>query len=68
MTVGTPDWADRLRQVLPTRASMTAHPWLRPVASKLLDPQLWLLQHEAVALGGAVGTFWASNWFGDYAS
>jgi len=59
MTNVTTDWADRLRQLLPTRAGMAAHPWLRPVAIRLCDPQLWRLQHEAVARGVAVGTFWA---------
>ena len=59
MTSGGADWAERLRQYLPTRAAMTAHPWLRPMATRLLDPQLWRLQHEAVARGVAVGTFWA---------
>ena len=44
---------------LPNRDTLAAHPWLRPVASRLLDPQLWRPQHEAVARGVAVGTFWA---------
>ncbi len=59
MTRGNADWAKRLRQSLPTRDAMTAHPWLRPMAARLLDPQLWRLQHESVARGVAVGTFWA---------
>jgi uncharacterized protein (DUF2062 family) len=29
------------------------------VAYRVLDPKLWRLQHEAVARGVAVGTFWA---------
>lgn len=52
-------YKNRLRQNLPTRQSLATHPWLRPVASRLLDPQLWRLQHESVARGVAVGTFWA---------
>lgn len=64
MTAGGADWngqswAKRLRQWLPTRDAMTAHPWLRPMATRLLDRQLWRLQHESVARGVAVGTFWA---------
>ncbi len=59
MTGSRADWAERLRQMLPTRAVLAAHPWLQPVAARLLDPQLWRLQHEAVARGVAVGTFWA---------
>lgn len=38
---------------------MATHPWLQPIAGRLLHPQLWRLQHEAVARGVAVGTFWA---------
>ena len=52
-------WSDRFRQSLPSRDVLAAHPWLKPVAGRLLDPQLWRLQHEAVARGVAVGTFWA---------
>jgi len=59
MTGSTADWADRLRKMLPSRTSVTAHPWLQPIANRLLDPQLWRLQHESVARGVAVGTFWA---------
>ncbi|MBP9907703.1 MAG: DUF2062 domain-containing protein [Rhodoferax sp.] len=53
------DWADRVRQALPSRNALAEHPWLAPFASRLLDPQLWRPQHEAVARGVAVGTFWA---------
>ena len=59
MTDPTPHWTQRLGKALPTRDSFTTHPWLQPVAARLLDPQLWRLQHEAVARGVAVGTFWA---------
>ena len=54
-----PLWWARVGQALPTRDALTAHPWLRPVAGRLLDLQLWRLQHEAVARGVAVGIFWA---------
>jgi len=54
-----PHWSDRFLKGLPNRDTLAAHPWLRPVANRLLDPQLWRLQHEAVARGVAVGTFWA---------
>ncbi len=59
MTQQTQHWTDRFRQSLPTRDALTAHPWLRPIANRVLDPKLWRLQHEAVARGVAVGTFWA---------
>jgi len=49
----------RLKDALPSRDSLAAHPWLKPVAHRLLDPQLWRLQHEAVARGVAIGIFWA---------
>jgi uncharacterized protein (DUF2062 family) len=52
-------WRQRLNNALPQRDALSAHPWLQPVASRLLHPQLWRLQHEAVARGVAVGTFWA---------
>lgn len=52
-------WHERLNKVIPNRDALSAHPWLQPVASRLLHPQLWRLQHESVARGVAVGTFWA---------
>jgi uncharacterized protein (DUF2062 family) len=54
-----PHWTNRFRQSLPSQAALAAHPWLQPLVGRLLDPQLWRLQHEAVARGVAVGTFWA---------
>ncbi|MEN9985558.1 MAG: hypothetical protein RI925_1060 [Pseudomonadota bacterium] len=41
-----------------TRNALAALPWLKPLAGRLLDPQLWRPQHEAVARGVTVGTFW----------
>ena len=55
-------WAgllSRLKNILPARESLAAHPWLKPVAHRVLDRQLWRLQHEAVARGVAIGIFWA---------
>ena len=54
-----PGLSNRLRSALPSRESLVGHPWLKPVAHRLLDPQLWRLQHEAVARGVAIGIFWA---------
>ena len=59
MTNPAPHWTERIRHSLPTREALSAHPWLRPIAKRLLDPKLWCIQHEAVARGVAVGTFWA---------
>lgn len=50
---------NRLRSALPSRESLVSHPWLKPVAHRLLDRQLWHAQHEAVARGVAIGIFWA---------
>ncbi|MDO9404533.1 MAG: DUF2062 domain-containing protein [Polaromonas sp.] len=53
------NWTDRLRTSVPTREVLAAHPWLKPVAHRVLDPQLWSLRNEAVARGVAIGIFWA---------
>jgi hypothetical protein len=49
----------RLKNSPPSRESLANHPWLKPVAHRVLDRQLWRLQHEAVARGVAIGIFWA---------
>ncbi len=59
MTGQPKDWRARLNESMPNRDALAAHPWLKPVANRLLHPQLWRLQHEAVARGVAVGIFWA---------
>ena len=48
-----------LQRALPTRESLAQHAWLKPMAHHLMNPQLWRLQHESVARGVAIGTFWA---------
>ena len=55
----SPHWTVRLKEALPSREVLVAHAWLRPVAERLLEPKLWRLQHESVARGVAIGTFWA---------
>ena len=52
-------WTDRLRDAVPTRAALVAHPWLKPIAHHVLDPKLWRMHHESVARGAAIGMFWA---------
>ncbi len=52
-------WSERFKASMPTRETMAANRWLKPVAHRLLDPKLWRLQHEAVARGVAIGLFWA---------
>ena len=52
-------WQGHIRSQIPHRDELAAHPWLRPVAHRVLHPKLWHMQHEAVARGVAVGIFWA---------
>jgi uncharacterized protein (DUF2062 family) len=59
MTDQRKHWKARLSKSLPDRNVLSAHPWLQPVARRILHPQLWRFQDEAVARGVAVGTFWA---------
>jgi uncharacterized protein (DUF2062 family) len=59
MTDQPKHWKARLSESLPEREVLSAHPWLQPVTSRILHPKLWRVQHEAVARGVAVGTFWA---------
>ena len=47
-----------LQRWVPGKEFWAKHPRLQPYADKLSDPQLWRLQHEAVARGVAVGLFW----------
>lgn len=53
-----PHWSDRFTQGL-SRETLAARPWLKPIAYRVLDRQLWRPQHEAVARGAAIGIFWA---------
>jgi uncharacterized protein len=59
MTPNTSTWKDKFRASLPTKEGLAVHPWLKPVAERMMDAKLWRLQHESVARGVAVGTFWA---------
>jgi uncharacterized protein (DUF2062 family) len=51
-------WNKTLQRWVPGKEFWAQHPRLQPYADKLSDPQLWRLQHEAVARGVAVGLFW----------
>lgn len=55
----SPRWQDSFKNALPDRHVLAAHPWLKPVAHRLLDPSLWHARHESVARGAAIGVFWA---------
>ncbi len=52
-------WTDRWRTSVPTRDTLAAHPWLKPIARHVLDPKLWRMHHESVARGAGIGVFWA---------
>lgn len=54
-----PGWKDSFKSALPDKHRLAAHPWLKPLAHRLLDPSLWHARHEAVARGAAIGVFWA---------
>ena len=54
-----PHWTDRWRNAVPTRSTLAAHPWLKPIAHHVLDPKLWRMHHESVARGAGIGVFWA---------
>jgi len=51
-------WNKTLQRWAPGKEFWAQYPRLKPYADKLSDPQLWRLQHEAVARGVAVGLFW----------
>lgn len=52
-------WGEQLKASLPTRDSLAEHAWLKPIAHRVLDAQLWRLHHESVARGAAIGMVWA---------
>jgi uncharacterized protein len=54
-----PSWSERFRQSLPKREELAQQRWLAPIADRILDRKLWTAQHESVARGVAIGTFWA---------
>lgn len=54
-----PGWQTRLKEALPSKQWLATHPWLKPLAHRLLEPSLWHARHEAVARGAAIGVFWA---------
>jgi uncharacterized protein (DUF2062 family) len=54
-----PTWLQGIKQSLPDRHKLAAHPWLKPLSHRLLEPGLWHIRHEAVARGAAIGVFWA---------
>lgn len=50
---------DRLRRWMPTQESVANNRWLRWMGPSLLHPRLWHLSRRGVALGAAIGVFFA---------
>lgn len=54
-----PHWTQRWRAAIPNREVLASHRWLKPIAHRVLDPELWRMRCEPVARGAAIGMFWA---------
>ncbi|WP_305095715.1 DUF2062 domain-containing protein [Croceibacterium aestuarii] len=54
---GRPGLVDRLRRHVPSRDELAAKPWLRPLAGKILKPELWRFTRRTVPRGVALGLF-----------
>lgn len=52
-------WWERLNASMTDPNQLTAHPWLKPIAKRIIHPSLWRPRREALARGAAVGAFWA---------
>lgn len=50
---------DRLRRWMPTKESVANNRWLSWMGPSLLHPRLWHLSRRGVALGAAIGVFFA---------
>ena len=50
---------DRIRRLMPTPEALSNNRWLRWLGPSLLHPRLWHLSRRAVALGAAIGVFFA---------
>ena len=49
----------RFKAQMPTRESLESHRWLRPIAHRVTEPELWHMKTEPLARGVAIGLFWA---------
>lgn len=50
---------DRLRRWMPTKEDIAHNRWLRWMGPSLLHPRLWHLSRRGVAMGAAIGVFFA---------
>jgi len=48
-----------VRAKTPAKDQLLQQRWLRPVAHRISDPDLWHMHTESVARGTAIGVFWA---------
>lgn len=54
-----PGWRNRLRRFLPTADTVKGHRWVGWIGPALHHPRLWHLNRRGVALGVAIGVFFA---------
>ena len=50
---------ERLRRLIPTRESLQHNRWLRWLGPALFHPRLWHMSRRGIALGAAIGVFFA---------
>ena len=50
---------ERLRRLMPTPESMANNRWLRWLGPSLLHPRVWHMSRRGVAVGAAIGVFFA---------
>lgn len=50
---------ERIKRLMPTPEAVAGNRWLRWMGPSLLHPRLWHLSRRAVALGAAIGVFFA---------
>jgi uncharacterized protein len=50
---------DRLRRLMPTQATLQGNRWLRWLGPGLFHPRLWHMSRRGIAMGAAIGVFFA---------
>jgi uncharacterized protein (DUF2062 family) len=50
---------DRIRRLMPTPEAMASNRWLRWMGPRLMHPRLWHMSRRGVAMGAAIGVFFA---------
>ncbi len=54
-----PSLLQRLRRLMPTREALERSRWLRWMGPRLFHPRLWHMSRRGIALGAAIGVFFA---------